>query len=304
MPNPPATTARASLRVAAVQLRFQDTLEANLRQLQEGIRRAAHRGADVVVFPECATTGYNTDFRLLNRAALRDCLAQVGATTATHQIHVLLGTPWSAGRKWYNSLLHFDRQGQAVYRYDKCHLTARDRMTFVPGRHLALFDLDGVQATAILCHERRFPELVRLPVMAGARMIFHPNAGLDPLPVSRRKRDGKDGIAARAFENAVPYVFANSVGPQGNGLWSAGDSKILAADASVLRLAGNTRPELLIADVDLTQATASYALEGITTPRFLSSLWREMIRRVKREARRGRLPSGIPGGSASFARSG
>ncbi len=295
MPYPPATTARASLRVAVVQLRFQNTLEANLRQLQEGIRRAAHRGADVVLFPECATTGYPVDFRSLDRSALRDCLAQVGAAAATHRIHVLLGTPWPTGRKWYNSLLHFDRQGQAVYRYDKCHLTTRDRTTFAPGRHLALFDLDGVQATAILCHERRFPELVRLPVMAGARLIFHPNAGLDPLPVSRRKRGGRDGIAARAFENAVPYAFANSVGPQGGGLWSAGDSKILAADATVLRLAGNTRPELLVADVDLTQATASYALEGIATPRFLTPLWREMIRRVKHESRRGRLLSGIPG---------
>ena len=284
-----------------MQLRFQTTLDGNLRQILEGIHRAAQRRADVVLFPECATTGYNGDFGSLNRRALRDCLVQVGRTTATHRIHVLLGTPWPAGRKWHNSLLHFNRQGEAVYRYDKCHLTARDHRTFAPGRHLALFDLDGVQATAILCHERRFPELVRLPVMAGARMIFHPNAGLDPLPVSRRKRGGRDGIAARAFENAVPYVFANSVGPQGSGLWSAGDSKILAADASVLRLAGNSRPELLIADVDLAQATASYALEGITTPRFLSALWRAMIRRVKHEARRGRLPSGIPGGSASFA---
>ena len=42
----------------------------------------------------------------------------------------------------------------------------------------------------------------------------------------RAKRRGRDGMPVRAFENAVYYVFANSVGPQGGGKWSAGDSKM------------------------------------------------------------------------------
>ena len=55
--------------------------------------------------------------------------------------------------------------------------------------------LDGVPATAIICHERRYPELVRIPVMAGAQIVFHLNAGMDTLAVSRTKRRGRDGIA-------------------------------------------------------------------------------------------------------------
>ena len=291
MSRPPAPPARTSLRIAVAQLRFQPTLDENQRQIAAAIRRAARRGADVVLFPECATTGYHCEFQAIDRTRLQKMLRELGTVAGEARIHVLLGTPWFAGRKPFNSLVQFNREGQAVYRYDKCHLTARDRATFQPGRHLALFDIDGIPATALICHERRFPEVVRLPVMAGARIIFHPNAGLDRLAVSRRKRGGRDGLAARAFENAVPYAFANSVGPQGGGLWSAGDSKLLAADASVLRLAGNTRPQLLVADVDLTHATAVYALEGMATPRFLAPCWREMIRRVRREARRGRLPA-------------
>src|SRR5713226_2584784 len=113
----------------------------------------------------------------------------------------------------------------------------RDAEVFTPGNSLAFFRIDGVPCTAIICHERRFPELVRLPVMLGAQIIFHPNAGLDLLPVSKTKRRGRDGIVTRAFENQVFYVFANSVGPQGSGLWSAGDSKIVAPDCHVLALA-------------------------------------------------------------------
>jgi predicted amidohydrolase len=129
--------------------------------------------------------------------------------------------------------------------------------------------------------------MVRLPVMAGARIIFHPNAGMDSLTVSRRKRGGRDGIAVRAFENAVPYVFANSVGPQGRGRWSAGDSKIVGADGRVLRLADNAGEAVIVADLDMEQASRKYAVEGFTSPRFLAGSWRRMVAKVRRQARQG-----------------
>lgn len=66
--------------------------------------------------------------------------------------------------------------------------------------------------------------------------------------VSRRKRGGRDGIVARAFENAIYYVFANSAGPQGNGEWSAGDSKIVGPDEKVLALADNRSEAMIMAN--------------------------------------------------------
>ena len=73
----------------------------------------------------------------------------------------------------------------------------------MPGNSLSLSSLDGVPVTAIIGHERRHPELVRLPVMAGAQVVFHTNAGMNDLRVSRPTRQGRDGILVRAFENAV-----------------------------------------------------------------------------------------------------
>lgn len=265
-------------------------MEGNLDQIRSVVRRAAQREVDAILFPECATTGYAIDFKSLDRTRLKQILVEIGNLAAEHRVNLLVGTPWWEGGDLFNALVLFDREGRAVYRYAKCHLTPRDHEVFTPGNALAWFEIDGIPATALICHERRYPELVRLPVMAGARLIFHPNAGLDPLDVSRRKRGGRDGIAARAFENAVPYLFANSVGPQGNGLWSAGDSKILDSDGTVLRLAGNSRPQLLVADLDLAKATGKYALEALEAPRFLAPLWRVMVRRMKARARTGQIP--------------
>jgi predicted amidohydrolase len=180
-------------------------------------------------------------------------------------------------------MIVFDRRGLEKFRYHKVHLTPRDAKFFSPGNSVALFRIDGVPCTAIICHERRFPELVRLPVMLGARIVFHPNAGLDVLAVSKTKRSGCDGIAVRAFENQVFYVFANSVGPQGGGLWSAGDSKIVAPDSRVLALANNCDEMLVHASVDLEQAGRKYARESLKQPKFLRAHWKAMLAACRRQ---------------------
>ena len=81
-----------------------------------------------------------------------------------------------------------------------------------------------------------------------------------------RKRRGRDGIVARAFENAVYYVFANSVGPQGGGKWSAGDSKIVAPDGSFLQLADNRREMIIVNELDLSLATRSTHARAYSSP--------------------------------------
>lgn len=273
------------LRIAAVQMKFAPSLGSNLAKIEAALATAVRDRADVVLFPECATTGYNRDFSSLSRTEVRAALDHVGSLAAKFKVNVLLGSPVFRHGRWQNCLVVFDRRGRVVHCYAKCQLTERDRRFFTPGNSVALFKLDGVPCTAIICHERRYPELVRLAVMAGARIVFHPNAGLDSLAASRRKRGGRDGIAVRAFENAVFYVFANSVGPQGNGLWSAGDSKIVAPDGSVLALANNRDEAVISADLKLPEATGKYATDSLAHPRFLAADWRRMLRKVRAQAK-------------------
>ena len=274
------------MRVAAVQMKFVATVAGNVAKLEAALAHAVRRNADAVLFPECVTTGYNRDFTRLSWPQVQAALERVGALAAKFGVNVLLGSPVFRRGRWQNCLVVFDRRGRVIHCYAKCQLTERDRRFFAPGNSLALFKLDGVPCTAIICHERRYPELVRLAVMAGARIVFHPNAGLDALAVSRRKRGGRDGIAVRAFENAVFYVFANSVGPQGDGLWSAGDSKIVAPDGRVLALANNRDETVITANLDLAQATGKYAADSLDHPRFLAAEWRRMVRQVRAQAKR------------------
>ncbi len=272
---------RATLRVTAVQMKFADSLDGNLAKIEQAAKLSAEAGADAVLFPECATTGYGYDFGSLRPADIRHGLKAVSEIAAGLKTYLLVGSPVFAGRRLFNGLTVFDRDGRLVHVYAKCQLTDADRVWFSPGNSLSLFSIDGVCATAIICHERRYPELVRLAVMAGAQVLFHPNAGMDSLSVSRAKRGGRDGIPVRAFENAIFYVFANTVGPQGGGKWSAGDSKIVAPDGSLLQLADNEREAIISAELDLGLATRKYAIDSLAHPKFLASHWRGLLREVK-----------------------
>jgi len=191
--------------------------------------------------------------------------------------NVLVGSPTFEDGQLKNSLLVFNRKGKIIFQYSKIHLAPGDKKYFTPGEKLAFFHLDRIPCTAIICHERRYPELVRIPVMMGAKILFHPNAGLDDIDVSKAKRKGRDGISVRAFENAIYYVFSNSVGPQCEGKWSAGDSKIVAPDSSVLALADNRSETVIQAQLDMNLATRQYAKEALELPHFLQPYWKGMI---------------------------
>jgi predicted amidohydrolase len=273
------------LTVAAAQMKFHAGIHENLKVIRAMTAEAASAKCDVVLFPECALTGYNVDFGTLNPLAAIVCAEALSAIARENRINLIVGAPTFDGDNLFNSLLIFNRRGREIFRYHKIHLTSRDALHFKRGNRLAYFKIDGVPCTAIICHERRYPELVRLPVMLGAQIVFHANAGLDSLAVSETKRDGCDGIAVRAFENQIYYVFANSVGPQGGDLWSAGDSKIVAPDLTTLALANNTDEALISARLDLSAAGRTYATEVLQQPAFLRKHWKAMLAALKRQLR-------------------
>jgi predicted amidohydrolase len=87
----------------------------------------------------------------------------------------------------------------------------------------------------------------------------------------------------RSFENQVFYVFANSVGPQGGGRWSAGDSKIVAPDSRLLALANNRDEMLIHAHLDLSHAARTYAREALREPKFLRAPQKAMLAACRRQ---------------------
>ena len=74
------------------------------------------------------------------------------------------------GNGLFNSALVIDPKGQVIKRDHKVQL-AEDWPE--EGDHLSVFRVDGVPCSIIICHDERYPELVRLPVLAGSRVVFY-----------------------------------------------------------------------------------------------------------------------------------
>src|SRR5881628_1828463 len=94
--------ARAYWRVAAVQMKFADSIAGNLEKIERAVRAATRRRADVVLFPECAVTGYGYPFAALTPAEVRAALNVIGGLAARHGVNLLVGSPVQLSRRWQN----------------------------------------------------------------------------------------------------------------------------------------------------------------------------------------------------------
>lgn len=266
------------MAVAVVQFRSSPDLGENVRRHCEYVLRCAKDGARVVVFPECSVTGYTEE--AVAKAApeqLRQAESAVAEAAKEAKTYVIVGIPTKKDAAVFNSAVVFGPDGKLIERYHKVQL-AEDWAT--PGDHMSVFPIDGALCSIIICHDERYPELVRLPVLAGARIVFY---------ISHESGMTKKGkiepyraqIVARAVENTVFVVQANAPGDRKTLAGSHGQSRIINPDGKIICEAGIFDEETLQANLDLGNATGKLAEQSLRCD-FLKSWWEEGAGKVRR----------------------
>lgn len=268
--------AAVTLEVAVVQLRSSTNLVENAERIANYIQKAATNGADVVVFPECALSGYFEDvITRLSSADLQRAEERLAQACKQSGAYAVIGTPSRVGEKLYNSALVLSPEGKVLERYDKIQLAEGWPEA---GDHMSVFKIRGVPCSMIVCHDERYPELVRLPVLAGAQVIFYISheSGLR----EEHKIDPyRAQIQARAVENTVFVVQANAPANK-DATGSHGQSRIIAPDGNIIKEASIFGEEVLFATLDIGRATRNNALNSIKRGP-LKEWWREGIKRVR-----------------------
>lgn len=276
-PDEAATKPAPQLRVAAVQMRSTRDLAQNISKIKDALAKCAKEGTRVVVFPECALTGYfDNDFmQTFTAEQLADAERQVSEACRKHNVYAVLGTPTREGDRLYNSAIVITPEGKVLARYHKIQLA---ESWPVAGNELVLFHIDGVPASIIVCHDERYPELVRLPVLAGARVVFYTSheSGL----THESKIDPyRAQIQARAVENTVYVVQANA--PANSDMTgSHGQSRIIAPDGNIVAEASMFGEDVVPATLELKKSTGRLALQSINRGPF-GDWWRQEAARVR-----------------------
>jgi predicted amidohydrolase len=262
-PRAPAKEASplpATLRVAAVQMRSTRDLDANIKHTRELLQQCAKDGVQVAVFPECSVSGYFDDVVVkLSAEQLAEFEKQIAAACKEFSIAAVVGMPWRDGDKLYNSAIVIDETGKVVERYHKIQLAEKWPSW---GDHLSVFRLFGVPCSIIICHDERYPELVRLPVLAGARVVFYLSHE-SPLKQETKLNPYRAQIQARAVENGVFIVHANAPANT-DATGSHGQSRLIMPDGNIMKEAGMFTEETLTATFELKLATAANAKRSLS----------------------------------------
>lgn len=275
----PATAARptSQLRVAAVQMRSIRDLDANLRKIERHLKRCAHDGARVVVFPECALTGYFEDAYMQGFSAetLANAEAKIADACRKFGVYVVVGVPYRKNDKLFNSALVITPEGKLLARYNKIQLA---ETWPEPGQDLFVIPIDGVPTSIIICHDERYPELVRLPVLAGARVVFYLSHE-SGLSAESKILPYRAQIQARAVENTVYIVHANApANPDATG--SHGHSRLIAPDGNVIEEASVFGEDVLTTTLKMDLATGHLARQSVERGP-LGDWWRAGTARVR-----------------------
>jgi predicted amidohydrolase len=274
--NAEGSNTATTLKVAVVQLRSSRDLSDNLTRITNSIHECARQGARVVVFPECALSGYFEDaVTNLSAEQLTVAAGQMAQACRQAGVYGVLGTAWRDGEKLFDSALIIAPSGKVIERYDKIQLAERWPQ---PGDHSSVFKVDGVPCSVIICHDERYPELVRLPVLAGAQVVFYLSHE-SGLREERKLNPYRAQIQARAVENTVFVVQANApANPDASG--SHGQSRVVAPDGNIVQEASIFDEDVITATLDLRKATRANARKSLERGPF-QDWWREGIQRVR-----------------------
>jgi predicted amidohydrolase len=273
----PAESSVPKLRVAAVQMRSTRDLSANIAKIDKFLEQCAKGRARVAVFPECALTGYfDKEFmQAISADEIEKAEKQVADSCRKHDIYAIIGTPHRDSDRLYNSATVFTPQGKVLARYHKIQLA---ESWPVGGDELFVFKIDGIPASIIVCHDERYPELVRLPVLAGSRLVFYLSheSGLDK---ESKIAPYRAQIQARAVENSVYVVQANAPA-NSDTTGSHGQSRVIAPDGNIVEEASMFGEDVTFATLEMADATGKMAQLSVDRGP-LGDWWRTAVKKVR-----------------------
>lgn len=242
------------MKVAAVQIDIAiGEVENNLQQIVELYGEARSEGAELVIFPECALTGYCFDD--LNEARQ---FAQPIPGPATELLckatqrfggAIIAGMLELSDVGVYNVATVIGPQG-LVGVYRKIHLPGLgvDQFACYGDRPFAVYEIGEIRVGVGICYDSAFPEAIRTMALQGADLIALPTN----FPTGAENMT-KHVINARAMENKVYFAAVNRVGTE-RGFRFIGETTIADPDGNTLRKGSSNEEEILFFDVDPQQS--------------------------------------------------
>jgi NAD+ synthase (glutamine-hydrolysing) len=241
----------ATVRIALAQI---DTtvgdIAGNVAKIQEHIARARHQGAELVIFPELAVTGYPPEDLLLREHFLADARRAVDRLAAeTTDIVALVGFPERAEDVYNAAAVLAEGELRGIYRksYLPNYGVFDEERYFQSGVRGATIEVGDVVVGLTICEDIWEPgPPLSDEALSGATVIV--NLSASPY-YAGKGLERERMIVQRARDSLAAVAFCNLVGGQDELVFD-GHSLVVDHDGTVLARAHQFREELLVATLD------------------------------------------------------
>jgi NAD+ synthase (glutamine-hydrolysing) len=227
-------------------------LEGNRQLILSRVEQAKARGADLVLLPELAVTGYPPEDLLLRPGFVRAAESSVEEIAREARgTTVLVGAP-HFDRDLYNACYVLsDGEVKAIYRkrfLPNYGVFDEDRY-FAPGRDLILLEHRKTLVGLTVCEDMWQPGPPATDLaLAGAELLV--NISASPFHVGR-DREREEMFVTRARDNSCFVAFCNTVGGQDELIFD-GHSVVIDDEGTILARAPGFEEALLVVDVEPT----------------------------------------------------
>jgi len=234
----------------------------NISQLEKLIADAA--GADLIVLPELANTGYNFESRSQAKDLAEDLsnspyLEFLTGQSRKHDLFIVSGMAEIDSGKLYNTAILVGGNG-LIGKYRKIHLFMNEFDFFEKGgAGLTVFDIGIARIGILICFDWVFPEVWRILAIKGAEVICHPSNLVLPY--------AQQAVPVYGMVNRTFNITANRYGTE-RGVTFTGQSFISGPSGEVITMAGKDEDEVRITGLDMDRAR-----DKMITPR--NHLWND-----------------------------
>jgi omega-amidase len=222
--------------------------EVNLSRALDWINAAAAQDSSAILLPELWTSGYDLPHAERYAQQNLEILRQLQSVSDELKISIGGSCLLSHAHKIRNTMKWISPNLTNVPPYSKIHLFQKmEESTWLEaGDQLTSFQESWANCALAICYDLRFPEIFRLYALRGAQVIW-----LCAEWPTKRISHWNILSQARAIENQLFFVAANSVGKTGTQDIFGGCSKIISPWGEILAEGSQTAEELLTAEINL-----------------------------------------------------
>lgn len=190
-------------------------LAGNRQQIEQALTSAREQGAELLLTPELALSGYLPEDLLLRRDFTRQVNEELDTLSLqTDGITLVVGHPLREGRFLYNAASVIrDGKVQGVYRKFSLpnHTVFDEKRYFTSGSRACVFRLHGVRFGVNICADVWHPEAARAAADAGAQVLLVLNAS--PFHLDKQEERYR-AVRDRIADTGMSVVYCNTVGGQ------------------------------------------------------------------------------------------